>query len=425
MPSWCFLVSLSFMGSGLEGMIMFSVILGLDWMGGSFVTMSIFVGVLSVLCMEELVSGDSTSWGFVVVLFSVVMFSVLSFLSVNFLVFLFCFESSLIPMSVMILCWGYQPERVQALLQLVLYAFLGGIPTLVSVVSVCGLESSVNMEVLHVVSASRFNGGAVSWFLLMAGMLVKVPLFFFHGWLTKAHVEAPSSGSMILSGVLLKVGVFGIWRVMYSMKGVPCGLVQVLVVVSLWGGLVCSLVCLSCYDVKLVVAYSSVSHMAMVLAGLLMSSSIAWYGSLCISVIHGFCSACMFMMAGVLYSVCGSRSSYLCKGISKLSMMIYGTWFLLCSVNMSAPPFAAFFGECFLVAGIFGLGSALIGVVLLLCIIMSGVYNTVLFGSVCHGSGSSLITACEMWSVRGVASCWSGMIMILVFSTNLFILLGY
>ena len=146
---------------------------------------------------------------------------------------------------------------------------------------------------------------------------MKIPVFSVHGWLPKAHVEAPLRGSMILAGILLKLGVYGVCRVIWCVGTPPLPFIYFILRLSLWGGVVCSVLCLCFHDVKSVIAYSSIAHMALSLGGVMSLNNLGWIGGVCIAIAHGVCSPCLFRLANYTYIGRGSRRILLCKGVLK------------------------------------------------------------------------------------------------------------
>ncbi|ELU08246.1 hypothetical protein CAPTEDRAFT_228675 [Capitella teleta] len=177
---------------------------------------------------------------------------------------------SLIPITIMVLGWGYQPERLQASNYLVLYTVGARLPLLVIICMMHFFNghTSLYLSLWGVVS---FYNLRVWWVLLIFAFLVKTPLYFFHLWLPKAHVEAPVAGSMILAG---------------SISSRVCCL---LTSVAVWGGVVCRLICLRQTDIKSLIAYSSVTHMGVI-------------GALIIIISHGLVSSSMFLGAYIIMS---------------------------------------------------------------------------------------------------------------------------
>lgn len=154
--------------------------------------------------------------------------------------------------------------------------------------------------------------------LLLGAFLVKSPVFMVHGWLPKAHVEAPVAGSIMLAGVLLKFGGYGCVLVFFYFVPFRSAVIDWLIRLVVWGGFLCSLICLRQVDVKAMIAYSSIGHISMCVRGFIRCYSLGWRGGLLLMVAHGLCSAGLFALAGYLYKLFSSRRLLLCKGVLRV-----------------------------------------------------------------------------------------------------------
>lgn len=185
----------------------------------------------------------------------------LFFLTSSLLVLYVTFEASLLPLVFIILIFGYQPEKLQSTLYLLVYTVLGGLPLLIFV------SYSFDASIIHLSIASH-----VSVFFISLGFLIKSPLYLFHSWLPKAHTEAPVLGSIVLAGVILKLGGYGLLLLAPSFGN----LMLWALFVSLVGSVVCSVICFRQWDIKTLVAYSSIIHMGVVTLGAVLATELSW-----------------------------------------------------------------------------------------------------------------------------------------------------
>jgi NADH-ubiquinone oxidoreductase chain 4 len=276
---------------------------------------------------------------------------VLIFLRLDFLIFYIIFEVVLLPIFFIVLGWGYQPERLQAGVYLVFYTLFGSLPLLIIILYILNFIGSFYMLKQNSIEIL----GIFSYFFYLIGIfafLVKIPMFFIHLWLPKAHVEAPIAGSMILAGVLLKIGGYGILRLSIIYYGAISFFSVVLVRIRLFGGIILSLLCLRQRDIKALIAYSSVVHIGIVIAGRITLFSVGVVGAYVLIVGHGLCSSGIFCLANLRYERRGSRSLLMNKGLINILPVSSLIWFFLCSSNMSAPPSLNLLGELLLIISI-------------------------------------------------------------------------
>lgn len=300
------------------------------------------------------------------VVFSLGLVLVFSFWTSDFVMFYVFFEASLIPILLIILGWGYQPERLQAGLYMMLYTLFGSIPLLFSLVYVSSLVGSSAFAGLCLsVLYGGFIGGWFVVFLSLAFM-VKTPVYFFHLWLPKAHVEAPTGGSMVLAGVLLKLGSYGLLRFRCCMCPVLSRGWLLVLICILVGGLLGGLVALFQSDVKSLVAYSSVSHMGLLTGGIISGSYIGLVGGFIVALCHGLVSSLLFYSVGLLYGVSGGRTFSSLFGLLFLFPFFGYLVFVALAANFSVPPFVSLFGELGLLVlyGFIGFGLFIVFAVL-------------------------------------------------------------
>ena len=223
--------------------------------------------------------------------------------------FFVLFELSLVPIAILILVAGARPERVEAVIYMAAYTLVGGGLHVLGLVYLSSALGGLSF-------AAQESGGVLIgvWAVLVLALLVKVPFYGVHLWLPKAHVEAPTGGSMVLAGVMLKLGIYGLGAYR-AWCMVPPQIGRIILGVSLLGAIAAGLAMFHQVDIKGLAAYSSVVHMAVALGAMSLQTPTAIKAGLFIAIGHGFSRRAVFLLVGGVSHMGGSRNPMLISGV--------------------------------------------------------------------------------------------------------------
>nr|YP_009433278.1 NADH dehydrogenase subunit 4 [Carcinocoris binghami]AGO28047.1 NADH dehydrogenase subunit 4 [Carcinocoris binghami] len=369
-----------------------SYMLGYDLVSLCLIMLSFWIIILMILASGVINILNNFKVEFMLVISFLLLFLTLSFSTSSLFLFYFIFEASLIPTLFLIYGWGYQPERLSAGFYLLFYTLFASLPLLICIFYIYNMSYTGFYFLIDV------DCNLYMYISLILAFMVKMPMIFTHFWLPKAHVEAPISGSMILAGVLLKLGGYGLFRCFLFIYVYGVYLNYIWLGLSLYGMLIVGVLCLSQVDMKSLIAYSSVCHMGLVLCGILTLNYWGLIGSLILMIGHGICSSGLFCLANINYERTMSRSFFVNKGMLTLMPSLSMFWFILCSNNIASPPSLNLLGEIFLINSVMS-WSTLTFLFLAVSSFFSCCYSIYLYSYIQHGfvySGFKSMSLCNL-----------------------------
>nr|BBU25770.1 NADH dehydrogenase subunit 4 [Marukawichthys ambulator] len=292
---------------------------------------------------------------YLTLLTSLQIFLIMAFGATEIIMFYVMFEATLIPTLILITRWGNQAERLNAGVYFLFYTLAGSLPLLVALLLLqnsTGTLSLLTIQYSNPVELS-FYAHKLWWAGCLLAFLVKMPLYGVHLWLPKAHVEAPVAGSMILAAVLLKLGGYGMMRMVVMLEPLTKELSYPFIIFALWGVVMTGSICLRQTDLKSLIAYSSVSHMGLVIGGILIQTPWGFTGALTLMIAHGLASSALFCLANTSYERTHSRTMLLARGLQMVLPLMTAWWFIASLANLALPPLPNLMGELMIITSLF------------------------------------------------------------------------
>jgi proton-translocating NADH-quinone oxidoreductase chain M len=357
--------------------------LGIDGISIFFLLLTTLLIPLCILTSWNSVSDNLKE--FLIAFLVLDFFLIGTFCVLDLLLFYIFFESVLIPMFLIVGIWGSRERKILAAYYFFLYTLLGSVLMLLSILYIYYQVGTTDYEVLLTFSFSPLEQKFL-WFTFFLAFAGKVPMIPLHLWLPEAHVEAPTAGSVILAGILLKLGTYGFIR--FSLPLFPKAsffFTPLVYSIAVTGIIYTSFTAIRQTDFKRIIAYTSIAHMNLVILGIFSFNNVGIEGAILQSLSHGFVASALFLVIGVVYDRYRTRIVQYYGGLASV-MPIYIFIFLFFTMaNISFPGTSSFVGEFLLLAGSFKVNSSItfLGAT---GVIIGGAYSLWLFNRIAYGN---------------------------------------
>lgn len=308
-----------------------------------------------------------------------------AFSSIELFMFYIFFESVLIPMFIVIGVWGARERKIKATYYFFLYTLIGSILMLLSIVYTISQIGTTNYEILITFSFSNIEQKLI-WFSFFLSFSSKIPSLPVHLWLPEAHVEAPTAGSIILAGILLKLGTYGFIR--FSIPILPKAsfyFTPLVYTISILSLIYTSFTAIRQTDLKRIIAYTSIAHMNLVVLAIFSFNPIGIEGAILQCLSHGFVSSALFLIIGVFYDRQHTKIIKYYGGLSHVMPITIIFFFFFTLANLGLPGTSSFVGEFLLLTGIFKISNNL-GFLSSTSVILSSCYSLWLFNRISYGN---------------------------------------
>ena len=357
--------------------------LGIDGISLFFILLTTLLIFLCILISWTSVNANIKE--FLIAFLVMEFFLVGVFSTLDLLLFYIFFESVLIPMYLIVGVWGSRERKIRAAYFFFLYTLLGSVLMLLSILYIFYQVGTTNYEVLLTVIFSKTEQKFL-WLSFFGSFATKVPMVPVHLWLPEAHVEAPTAGSVILAGVLLKLGTYGFIRFSFPLfPEASFYFTPIVYLLAIVGIVYTSFTAIRQTDFKRIIAYTSVAHMNLVMVGLFSFNTIGLEGAILQSLSHGFVASALFLIIGIVYERHHTRMVKYYGGLVH-TMPLYTFVFLFFTMsNIGLPGTGSFVGEFLILAGSFKTNSTAT-FISATSMIIGGCYSLWLFNRISYGN---------------------------------------
>nr|YP_010503105.1 NADH dehydrogenase subunit 4 [Pristella maxillaris]UXD78988.1 NADH dehydrogenase subunit 4 [Pristella maxillaris] len=352
------LISLSWLKWNSEtGWATSNLYMGTDQLSTPLLVLTCWLLPLMILASQNHMSQEplSRQQMYLTLMTSLQTFLIMAFGATEIIMFYVMFEATLIPTLMIITRWGNQAERLNAGTYFMFYTLSASLPLLLGLLLFLDYTGTLSFLTFNYLPPMSFlsSGSMIWWLACLMAFLVKMPLYGVHLWLPKAHVEAPVAGSMVLAAVLLKLGGYGIIRMTTTLDPLTKDMAYPFIILALWGIIMTGSICLRQTDLKSLIAYSSVSHMGLVAAGILIQTPWGLSGAIILMIAHGLVSSALFCLANTTYERTHSRTMILARGLQMLFPLTASWWFIANLANLALPPLPNLMGELMIITTLF------------------------------------------------------------------------
>ena len=366
-----------------------NMLLGVDVISMVFIVLSTFLIMVCILISYD--SHKIQELEYYVSLLFINLFLILVFTVLDILGFYIFYEAVLIPVFYLIGVWGVRKQKISAAMYFFFYTLLGSVLMLISIIYIFALTGTTDYLLLTTFYISD-ELQKILFIGFMASLAVKIPLYPFHVWLPLAHVEAPIVGSVLLAGILIKLGSYGMLRFILPLMPYATQYFSPFVfLLSILGVVYGSLITLRQTDLKRIVAYSSVAHMGVVTLGIFSGSSEGLEGAMFTQLDHGVVSSGLFIIVGIIYERFHTRIIRYYSGVATTMPVFTLCFFILTLSNMGVPGTSNFIGEILTLKGVMDT-SKCTSVLACLGMILGAAYGLYMFNRVVFGSVSTYVS---------------------------------